>query len=532
MTGLTARVKEAKSGHLFPLCLFPRETRDVKAWDVQATGKRLVEIGREKRPRLLASLAKIAEMSENRVKSSQLLGGLSSSKKPKDWRKAIFVVREMKEHVYQTRGMACAVEVGSSVRLVTWRGVVDNADCNKVVMDRFAKKSTDVPKYRLQKLMGTTCGSFAFFSVSCSENFAFLQSKVPGSEIKASTLTAYSFSGGKTIELKFKYDESKKEYELTCDGLEKRVTEEVSLLGCPIIDKAADKERAVVGVVGRSDAGKIVPCFITEKEFDHENNATEEDEEKEKKIEGGCVADDNLDHQGYQTESENSTSSQKDMSSSGKDVLDAKFGSVQESSERVRSGAIPIEYLPYLALDIQSSKGRNSLGRTLGVDDSTLSGIDKDHDEDYERCYKMLKRWHQQSGTALFKDLAEALKECDLCDIATQYCYEENDLPTQKNQVVSGKLKAGRVSKDDLSRIAHAVKQSRKRLGRALGVSDDQIDTEVEEHRSDIYEQSYQILLKWVQKKGNQATYDALAQALLDRTVMMKSVMEKYCLAQ
>lgn len=27
---------------------------------------------------------------------------------------------------------------------------------------------------------------------------------------------------------------------------------------------------------------------------DHENNATEEDEEKEKKIEGGCVADDNL----------------------------------------------------------------------------------------------------------------------------------------------------------------------------------------------------------------------------------------------
>ncbi|XP_020608713.1 uncharacterized protein LOC110047308 isoform X3 [Orbicella faveolata] len=500
MTGLTARVKEAKSGHLFPLCLFPRETRDVKAWDVQATGKRLVEIGREKRPRLLASLAKIAEMSENRVKSSQLLGGLSSSKKPKDWRKAIFVVREMKEHVYQTRGMACAVEVGSSVRLVTWRGVVDNADCNKVVMDRFAKKSTDVPKYRLQKLMG-----------------------------------------GKTIELKFKYDESKKEYELTCDGLEKRVTEEVSLLGCPIIDKAADKERAVVGVVGRSDAGKIVPCFITEKEFDHENNATEEDEEKEKKIEGGCVADDNLDHQGYQTESENSTSSQKDMSSSGKDVLDAKFGSVpvsaekgsvQESSERVRSGAIPIEYLPYLALDIQSSKGRNSLGRTLGVDDSTLSGIDKDHDEDYERCYKMLKRWHQQSGTALFKDLAEALKECDLCDIATQYCYEENDLPTQKNQVVSGKLKAGRVSKDDLSRIAHAVKQSRKRLGRALGVSDDQIDTEVEEHRSDIYEQSYQILLKWVQKKGNQATYDALAQALLDRTVMMKSVMEKYCLAQ
>lgn len=95
-----------------------------------------------------------------------------------------------------------------------------------------------------------------------------------------------------------------------------------------------------------------------------------------------------------------------------------------------------------------------------------------------------------------------------------------------------GKLKAGSLSKDDLRHIAHAVKRSRKRLGRALGVSDDQIDTEVEEHRSDVDEQSYQILLKWFQKKGNQATYDALAQALLDRTVMMKSVMEKYCLAQ
>jgi len=73
------------------------------------------------------------------------------------------------------------------------------------------------------------------------------------------------------------------------------------------------------------------------------------------------------------------------------------------------------------------------------VDDSSLCGIDKDHDEDYERCYKMLKRWHQQSGTALYKDLAEALKECNLYDIATQYCYAEKDPPTQKYQVVSGK---------------------------------------------------------------------------------------------
>ena len=30
--------------------------------------------------------------------------------------------------------------------------------------------------------------------------------------------------------------------------------------------------------------------------------------------------------------------------------------------------------------------------------------------------------------------------------------------------------------------------------------------------------------------KGSEATYNALAQALLDRTVMMTAVMEEYCL--
>ena len=73
------------------------------------------------------------------------------------------------------------------------------------------------------------------------------------------------------------------------------------------------------------------------------------------------------------------------------------------------------------------------------MDDSYLSGIDEDHDEDYERCYKMLKHWHQQSGTALFKDLAKVLKGCDLHDIAQNYCYEENDPPIRKDQKVSGK---------------------------------------------------------------------------------------------
>ena len=92
-----------------------------------------------------------------------------------------------------------------------------------------------------------------------------------------------------------------------------------------------------------------------------------------------------------------------------------------------------------------------------------------------------------------------------------------------------GELKAGPVSRDDLRGIADAVKQKRKRFGRALGISDDDIKTVVEEHQSNISEQSYQILQKWVQNE-RQATYNVLAQALLDRTVMMRSIMKEFCL--
>lgn len=72
------------------------------------------------------------------------------------------------------------------------------------------------------------------------------------------------------------------------------------------------------------------------------------------------------------------------------------------------------------------------------MDDSYLTGVGKDEEEDYERCYKMLKLWHQQSGSALYDKLEKALKTFDLRDIATNYCYEENDPPTQKYQEISG----------------------------------------------------------------------------------------------
>ena len=207
----------------------------------------------------------ITEMSENRKKpNSQLKEGMAPSKKPKDFNKAIFAVREIQEVGYQTRGMACAVEVGSSIRLVTWRGVVDNADCNNVVMDRYAKKvAKNANKYRLRKSTVTTRDSFSFLSVDCSEDFkTILPYKVPGNaEVEASELTAYSFSGEEKIELKFKYDKTKKEHKL----ITTHTVEKTSPLGSPIL--VGGREKHFVGSVGMSDDGKIVPIFITKKEF-------------------------------------------------------------------------------------------------------------------------------------------------------------------------------------------------------------------------------------------------------------------------
>ena len=172
--------------------------------------------------------------------------------------------------------MACAVDVGGSIRLVTWRGVGRGvADYNNVVMDRFSEKFfSNVQRYRLQKSTVRTYDSFSFLSVSYKDNFTILQYKVPGNEIKVSNLKAYSFLGEETIELEFEYNKSKKKHELVTTGgklnWEKRVTEKTSLLGSPIIAIIGD-DRAIVGVVGE-DAGKIVPFFITEKEFGEYNS--------------------------------------------------------------------------------------------------------------------------------------------------------------------------------------------------------------------------------------------------------------------
>ena len=96
------------------------------------------------------------------------------------------------------------------------------------------------------------------------------------------------------------------------------------------------------------------------------------------------------------------------------------------------------------------------------------------------------------------------------------------------------KLKKGTVQDKDIREISFlvAVKEKRKRICRALldvENADSQLANIAQER--DIDEQTYQILRKWKQSKGCLATYETLAQALIDRTVNLDQVVTDFCVA-
>jgi len=67
-----------------------------------------------------------------------------------------------------------------------------------------------------------------------------------------------------------------------------------------------------------------------------------------------------------------------------------------------------------------------SLGRRLGVTDSKLLEIEKDHEQISEKGYYMLKHWKQEKGcAATYQALCGALKHklVQRQDLAEQFCY-------------------------------------------------------------------------------------------------------------
>ena len=97
------------------------------------------------------------------------------------------------------------------------------------------------------------------------------------------------------------------------------------------------------------------------------------------------------------------------------------------------------------------------------------------------------------------------------------------------------KLKKGTVQDQDIRKISYsaAVKEKRKRICRALlGVENADSHLADIAQNQDIEEQTYQIFRKWKQSKPRTfVTYQALAQALLDRTVNLDQVVTDFCTA-
>ena len=91
-----------------------------------------------------------------------------------------------------------------------------------------------------------------------------------------------------------------------------------------------------------------------------------------------------------------------------------------------------LKYLPYLALDMQEDKASEMFWRSLGLTDGDINGIKKDNDEDYERCYKVLKTWWQRDGTCV--NLAKALKKHEYTATFEKYCLKKHDPPTGKTE--------------------------------------------------------------------------------------------------
>lgn len=95
----------------------------------------------------------------------------------------------------------------------------------------------------------------------------------------------------------------------------------------------------------------------------------------------------------------------------------------------MRSGKFCLKDLPYLALDIQDTTKWNVIRTELGVPGGELSGIN----DDYERCYMMLKTWLVQYGEeASYEKLAGVLQKLELSAIRTNYCLKGNHPPSQE----------------------------------------------------------------------------------------------------
>ncbi|KAI8488533.1 hypothetical protein Bbelb_338450 [Branchiostoma belcheri] len=149
------------------------------------------------------------------------------------------------------------------------------------------------------------------------------------------------------------------------------------------------------------------------------------------------------------------------------------------------------------------------LGRELGLSDSTLDRLQKEFSGDLrETVYRMLNKWEEETdgpcGEAREK-LSDALVAVERRDIADVLMCDEGAADPQL------------VQPQTLQKVAESLQlQDCRKLGRALGLTDAQLDGIEHRYPHNLAEQQYQILVAWKQQAGSAAYRDALASALED----------------
>ncbi|XP_022806620.1 uncharacterized protein LOC111343702 isoform X2 [Stylophora pistillata] len=185
--------------------------------------------------------------------------------------KAIFAVRDVVHSlpIYQTRGMACAVDAGKKQGLLTWEGVFNEGDrglINKksVIFNR-RSKTFSIINLTISQIK--KAGRCLFISVEGLQRGDVLTLNVPDSVVISNDVCAQSFIGrNKSLKFYFNYNQGKKCYELRSFDGKNCAIEKSAVLGSPII-----KDKCVIGVVREDDEGQLIPYFITQRVLDQIN---------------------------------------------------------------------------------------------------------------------------------------------------------------------------------------------------------------------------------------------------------------------
>ena len=183
--------------------------------------------------------------------------------RPQKAERAIFAVREVVHDlpVYQTRGMASAVDVGGKQCLLTWEGVFNEGDralTNHKSVEFHQSSRYKEKNYQLGKSKIGQAGSFSFIPVDGLQSCDALMLIVPGSNVIENDVCAQSFIGGKKLlKFKFQYIKEEQRHVLTSFEGKKCSIEKFAVLGSPIIN-----DKVVIGVVGEDTKGQLKPFFI------------------------------------------------------------------------------------------------------------------------------------------------------------------------------------------------------------------------------------------------------------------------------